>query len=146
MAETCTGRCGTVLLGGLRQMYSKERRAEIPLLEAMEAEVFVLEIDASGLKEGQPAAVTIEARPDRRFAGKIRLVDKLAKPRQDGSPVQYFAVVIELEETVRELMKPGQRVSAVLTLADEDAVVVPRQAVINRGKTKSAAVAVVPTP
>lgn len=116
------------------QMWPGQTVAEIPLLEAMEAEVFVLEIDASGLKEGQPAAVTIEARPDQRFAGKIRLVDKLAKPRQDGSPVQYFAVVVELEKTVAELMKPGQRVSAVLTLADEDAVVVPRQAVINRGE------------
>ncbi len=116
------------------QMWPGQTVAEIPLLDAMEAEVFVLEVDASGLKEGQPASVTIEARPGQVFAGKIRLVDKLAKPRDDGSPVQYFAVVIELEKTDRALMKPGQRVAAILTLADEDALVVPRQAVVNQGE------------
>lgn len=116
------------------QMWPGQAIAEIPLLDAMEAEVFVLEVDASGLKEGQAAAVTIEARPGEVFAGKIRLVDKLAKPRQDGSPVQYFAVVIELEKTDRAIMKPGQRVAAVLTLADEEALVVPRQAVVNQGE------------
>jgi len=117
-----------------QQLWPGQTVAEIPLLDAMEAEVFVLEVDASGLKEGQPAVVTIEARPGQTFAGTIRLVDKLAKPRQDGSPVQYFAVVVELAKTDRELMKPGQRVAAVLTLADEDALVVPRQAVVNRGE------------
>lgn len=116
------------------QFWPGQTLAEIPLLDVMEAEVFVLEVDASGLEPGQPAAVTIEARPGQVWTGKIRLVDKLAKPRQDGSPVQYFAVVIELEKTDRALMKPGQRVAAVLTLADEDALVVPRQAVINQGE------------
>lgn len=116
------------------QMWPGQSVAEIPILDAMEAEVFVLEVDASGLEVGQPAEVTIEARPGQVFPGKIRLVDKLAKPRIGKSPVQYFAVVIELATTDRALMKPGQRVQAVLTLADEDALVVPRQAVINRGE------------
>ena len=116
------------------QMWPAQSVAEIPLLDAMEAEVFVLEVDASGLELGQPAAVTIEARPGQVWKGKIRLVDKLAKPRIGNSPVQYFAVVIELEKTDVTVMKPGQRVQAVLTLADEDALVVPRQAVINKGE------------
>ena len=78
---------------------------------------------------GEPAEVTIEARPGRTWAGTIRLVDKLAKPRLASSPVQYFAVVIDLAETDRAVMKPGQRVQSTLTLADEDALVVPRAAV-----------------
>lgn len=106
--------------------------AEIPLLDAMEAEVFVLEIDGSGLAERQAAALVIEARPERVFPGKIRLVDKLAQPRQPGSPVRYFAVVIELATTDRAVMKPGQRVRAELVLDREDALVVPRQAVVIR--------------
>jgi len=106
--------------------------AEIPLLDAMEAEVFVLEVDGSGLAEQQPAEVVIEARPDRTFTGKVRLVDKLAQPRQPGSPVQYFAVVIALSSTDVAVMKPGQRVRARLVLDQEDALVVPRQAVINK--------------
>lgn len=106
--------------------------AEIPLLDAMEAEVFVLEVEGSGLAEGQPAEIIVEARPDLSFAGKIRLVDKLAQPRQPGSPVQYFAVVVQLDKTESAVMKPGQRVRATLVLDQESALVVPRQAIVNR--------------
>jgi multidrug efflux pump subunit AcrA (membrane-fusion protein) len=105
--------------------------AQIPVLDAMEASVHVLEVDGSGLAEGQPAKVVIEAQPDRVFDGKIRIVDKLAQPRQHGSPVQYFGVVIELAATDRAVMKPGQRVRAELVLDQADALVVPRQAVIS---------------
>ena len=55
--------------------------------------MFVLEVDGSGLAEKQPAELVIEARPDITYKGKIKLVDKLAKPREPGVPVQYFAVV-----------------------------------------------------
>lgn len=106
--------------------------AEIPLLDAMEAEVFVLEVDGTGLAEKQPAEIVIEARPDKTYAGKVRLVEKLAQPRQEGSPVQYFEVVVELDKTDREAMKPGQRVRATIVLDQEDAIVVPRQAVFER--------------
>jgi multidrug efflux pump subunit AcrA (membrane-fusion protein) len=113
-------------------MWPGQKVAEIPLLETMEVEVFVLEIDGSGLAEKQPAEIKIEARPDQVFRGKVRLVDKLAKPRNDGVPVQYFAVVIELDETDPIAMKPGQRVRATITLGEERALVVPRQAVLNK--------------
>jgi RND family efflux transporter MFP subunit len=106
--------------------------AEIPLLDAMEAEVFVLEIDGTGLAEKQPAEIVIEARPDKTYTGKVRLVEKLAQPRQEGSPVQYFEVVVELDKTDRDVMKPGQRVRATIVLDQEDAIVVPRQAVFER--------------
>ena len=114
------------------QLYPGQQVAEIPLLDAMEAEVYVLEVDGSGLAEKQPAGVIVEARPDVVYQGKIRLVDKLAQPRQNGSPVQYFGVTVELDKTDRDVMKPGQRVRAELVLDQEDALVVPRQAVIDR--------------
>jgi multidrug efflux pump subunit AcrA (membrane-fusion protein) len=106
--------------------------AEIPILDEMEASVYVLEVDGSGLAEGQPARLVIEAQPDRVFDGTIRIVDKLAQRRQHGSPVQYFGVTIKLATTDRAVMKPGQRVRATLVLDQEDALVVPRQAVIDR--------------
>ncbi|HSR97301.1 MAG TPA: hypothetical protein VLM79_09640 [Kofleriaceae bacterium] len=113
-------------------MWPGQTIAEIPILETMEASVYVLEVDGSGLAEDQPAQVVVEARPDRVFEGKIRMVDKLAQPRQPGSPVQYFGVVIALARTDREVMKPGQRVRATLVLDQEDALVVPRQAIVER--------------
>jgi RND family efflux transporter MFP subunit len=114
------------------QLWPGQKIAEIPLLDTMEAEVFVLEVDGTGLEKGQKADVTIEARPDITYHGKIKLVDKLAKPRDPGVPVQYFAVVLELDKTEREIMKPGQRVRATLILDQSDALVVPRQAVVNK--------------
>jgi HlyD family secretion protein len=105
---------------------------EIPVLDDMEAQVYVLEVDGSGLAEHQVAELVIEARPDRVYRGTIRIVDKLAQPRQQGSPVQYFGVVIQLDTTDRDAMKPGQRVRATLVLDQQDALVVPREAVINR--------------
>ncbi len=103
--------------------------AEIPLPDKMEAEVFVLEADAGGLEKGLPATVMIEAHPDRTYEAKIRRVDKLAKPRQRGVPIQYFGVVLALDHTDTDVMKPGQRVRGTILFADEEAIVVPRQAV-----------------
>lgn len=117
------------------QMYSGSTIAEIPLLDDMEAELFVLEIDGSGLEVGQPADIVVESRPELAFHGKIRLVDKLAKPRQQRVPVQYFSVVVALDRTSRDVMKPGQRVHARLVLDAEHALVVPRQAVFERAGT-----------
>jgi multidrug efflux pump subunit AcrA (membrane-fusion protein) len=106
--------------------------AQIPVLDEMEANVYVLEVDGSGLAENQRAEVVIEAQPDRKFDGTVRIVDKLARPRQSGSPVQYFGVVIKLATTDRAVMKPGQRVRATLVLEQQEAIAVPRQAVVDR--------------
>jgi hypothetical protein len=46
--------------------------------------------------------------------------------------VQYFAVVVALEKTQRDVLKPGQRVLATLILDQADASVVPRQAVTDK--------------
>jgi HlyD family secretion protein len=114
------------------QMFPGQSLAEIPVLDAMEAEVYVLEVDGSGLVEKQPADVTVEARPDQLWHGKIRVVDKLAQPRDQGSPVNYFGVTIALDKTDKDIMKPGQRVRATLVLDQEDAIVVPRQGVFEK--------------
>jgi HlyD family secretion protein len=107
--------------------------AEIPDLAAMEAEVYVLEADAGGLKAGKPATVVVESAPGVSYSGRIKRVDALAKPRIPGSPVQYFAVTVELPSTDPRVMKPGQRVQATLHLEQSaNALLVPRQAVFER--------------
>ncbi|HEX2252685.1 MAG TPA: efflux RND transporter periplasmic adaptor subunit [Thermoanaerobaculia bacterium] len=107
--------------------------AEIPDLGAMQAVVYVLEADAGGIAVGQSAEVVLEAHPGRTYAAEVKRVDNLAKPRLRGSPVQYFAVTLALDETVPELMKPGQRVRATIQVDDlAEALVVPRQAVFER--------------
>jgi RND family efflux transporter MFP subunit len=111
--------------------------AEIPRLDAMDAEVHVLEADAGGLAVGKPAAVVLEARPGEVHEAKVKSVAALAKPRAGRSPVQYFHVVLELDRTDPAVMKPGQRVVATLVLEEiADAITVPRAALEERDGKK----------
>jgi HlyD family secretion protein len=105
---------------------------DIPVLDEMEAELFVLEADGSGLDAGQAADVVVESTPDTVFHGKVRMVDKLARPREPGVLQQSFAAVVAFDHTDRAVMKPGQRVRGTLVLDRRDAIVVPRQAVVER--------------
>jgi len=89
---------------------------EIPDLNSMKAELFVLEADAAGLAVGQKANVSLESNAALKFSGKITQVDKLARPRFRGVPVQYFGVTVTLDKTDPIVMKPGARVRAVLEI------------------------------
>ena len=114
-------------------VWNGQSLAEIPDLSAMQAEVYVLEADAGGLTPGRPATVSVESAPGVSYPAKIARVDALAKPRIPGSPVQYFAVTLALERTDPKVMKPGQRVQAMLLLDErKSALLVPRQAVFDR--------------
>jgi len=113
-------------------LWPSESFAEVPMVAEMEAEVFVLEADASGLAQGKKAVVIIEAQPHHPLQAEVVRVETVAKRRQRKSPTQYFAVVLGFKTTDPTLMKPGQRVRAKLTLTQEDALVVPRPALFDR--------------
>lgn len=116
------------------EMWRGQEIGEIPALDVMEAEVFVLEADAGGVAEGQEARVVVEANPEVVHPAKVARIEAVAKPRFRGSPVQYFGVTLDFETTDSETMKPGQRVVAKLYLEElEEAIVVPRQAVSQEG-------------
>jgi len=106
---------------------------EIPDLNSMKAEVFVLEADAAGLAVGEKATLSIEGKPGSVITGKISQVDKLARPRFPRVPVQYFGATITLDRTEPSLMKPGARVRAVLDVEDRaGAFSIPRQAIFEK--------------
>ena len=106
---------------------------EIPDLAAMKAEVFVLEADAAGLAIGERANVRLESNPLVAYSGKISQVDKLARPRFRGVPVQYFGVTVLLDKTDSTVMKPGARVRATLEIENRANVFsIPRQAVFEK--------------
>ncbi|MBI2837477.1 MAG: efflux RND transporter periplasmic adaptor subunit [Acidobacteria bacterium] len=113
--------------------------AEIPQSAEMEAEVFVLEADAGGLRTGLESQVTIEAHPGAAFTAVVDKVDQLAKPRIPRVPVQYFAVVLRFARTDTAVMKPGMRVAAELTLEKKGAAIsIPRVAVFDKDGKKVA--------
>jgi HlyD family secretion protein len=106
---------------------------EIPDLRSMKAEVFVLEADAAGLAVGQKASVRLESNPLVAYPGKISQVDKLARPRFRGVPVQYFGVTVLLDRTDPAVMKPGARVRALLEIENRSNVFsIPRQALFEK--------------
>jgi RND family efflux transporter MFP subunit len=106
---------------------------EIPDLNSMKAEVFVLEADAAGLAVGEKATLSVEGKPGSVITGKITQVDKLARPRFPRVPVQYFGATITLDKTDPLMMKPGARVRAVLDVEDrQSAFSIPRQAIFEK--------------
>lgn len=125
------GRRGDVTQVG-DTVWPGQRLAELPQLDNLEAQVYVLEADAAGLEEGLPGVLFLDAHPGPSWPVTIKKVDKLAKPRQRNDSVQYFEVLLSLEATDPSLMKPGQRVHATLSLGGDEALVVPRQAIFER--------------
>jgi hypothetical protein len=110
-----------------------QKIAEIPDLSELEGKVFVLEADAAGLKAGLKALFSIEGRPGEEHAATVSRVDALAKPREQQSPVKYFETTLALDHTNPALMKPGQRVRAVIELETaEGALTVPRGALFEK--------------
>ena len=120
-------------------MWRGQPIGEIPELQSMKAEVFVLEADAAGLAAGQKATVSLEADASRTFSGTVKSVDKVARPRIPRQPVQYFGVTVELARTDPTLMKPGARVRAVLEVESQaNAFAIPRQALFEKEGKKLA--------
>ena len=109
---------------------------ELPALEAMEAEIWVLEADAGGLEEGIEAGVIVESDPGRRYAARVKSVSKLPARRWRQNPAQFFKLKLEfLDATAHDAprLKPGARVRATLVLdAQDEALTVPRSAVFLR--------------
>jgi len=110
---------------------------EIPDLRTMKAEVFVLEADAAGIAVGQHATVALESDPGVTYGAKVSQIDKLARPRIRGVPVQYFGVTLELDRTDPKIMKPGARVRGVLEVENRaNAFSIPRQAIFEKNGKK----------
>jgi multidrug efflux pump subunit AcrA (membrane-fusion protein) len=118
-------------------MWRGQTIGEIPELQSMKAEVFVLEADAAGLAVDQQATVSPEADSDKTFTGKVTSVDKVARPRIPRQPVQYFGVTVHLDRTDPKLMKPGARVRALLEVENQaNAFAIPRQALFEKDGKK----------
>src|SRR5215475_11483177 len=101
--------------------------------DKMEAKCFVLEKDAGELKTDQPVTVTLDPFPGQEFTGKVKSIDNLARPIDQGSPVKYFQIIVTLDKTDPELMKPGVKLKAQIRAGEmKSVIVVPRSAVVKK--------------
>lgn len=120
-----TVRVGDTVWGG-------QKLAELPLVAAMQADVYVLEADAGNVVDQLGAELVVDAHPERSFAAKVKHIDTLAQPRNPEVPVHYFGVQLAIESPDLAHMRVGQRVHGTIFVEQPDAIVVPRQAVFDR--------------
>jgi multidrug efflux pump subunit AcrA (membrane-fusion protein) len=109
-----------------------QQLGELPDLSAMQARVYVLESEAAGLAQGLRAEVTLDAHPERTYAGSVASVQPIANPIEPESPVKYFETILALDETDGDVMRAGSRARAVIFVEERDAVLaVPNQALFH---------------
>lgn len=118
-------------------IWGGEKLGTLPNLDRMEAKLFVLESEASGLKDKLPMSLTIDLEPARNFSGRVIGIDTIAKPLDKESPLKYFEVKASLDITDKSLMKPGVQVKAsILVNRREQVICVPNQALLfEQGKS-----------
>ncbi|MEJ2444300.1 MAG: efflux RND transporter periplasmic adaptor subunit [Exilibacterium sp.] len=115
------------------QMWPGSKLAFIPVLDHLQAKLYVFENEAAGIDVGQQAEIRLDAWPERIFRGKVRARASIAAPRNAQNPTKFFEVSIELETTDAEFMRPGQKVEGVIYVARKNNVLsVPNQAVFKK--------------
>jgi HlyD family secretion protein len=105
--------------------------ASLPDLSVMEAKIYVLESEASGLAEKLSVSLSLDFEPGRTFTGRVVGIDTIAKPLSEQSPLKYFETRVSLDVTEPGLMKPGVQVKAAIFVARlGDVIAVPNQALV----------------
>lgn len=101
--------------------------------DKMEVKCFVLEKDAGELKADQRVTITLDPYPDVEFSGKVKSIDKLARPIDRESPVKYFQTIVSLDKTDAGLMKPGVKMKAQILAGElKSVIVIPRSAAVRK--------------
>lgn len=101
--------------------------------DKMQAKVFVLEKDAGELKPGHPVTISLDPFPGSQFTGRVKSIDKVARPIERGSPVKYFETTVELDKTDPALMRPGVKLESHISAGElKNVIVVPRSAVASK--------------
>lgn len=101
--------------------------------DKMEAKCFVLEKDAGELKTDQAVTVTLDPYPGVDFTGKVKSIEKVARPVDRDSPVKYFQTIVSLNKADAALMKPGVKLKAQIVAGElKSVIVIPRSAAVKR--------------
>jgi HlyD family secretion protein len=103
--------------------------AKLPDLSKMVVEAALSDVDDGRIHVGMRAICTLDAFPKREIAGVVKAVSPVAREADRNSARRFFSVVVDLEETDPEIMRPGLSVKIVV-LANrlDDALLAPRSA------------------
>jgi HlyD family secretion protein len=104
---------------------------ELPDLNTILAEALVPEVDIGKVKIGQHAEVSIDAFPGRSFAGTVKSIGTLVRPKAWDIQNKVLDVQIALEQLDVSVMRPAMSVRVKIeTNAIADCAAVPLKAVL----------------
>jgi len=102
----------------------------LPDLKEMEVLAQVNEVDGPRLSIGQKALVRLDSYPDIEISGLVKNIAQTAIKASWMAKAKVFLVVVSLDKTVTEIMKPGMSAQITLAIGEQTAqLLVPRSAV-----------------
>jgi multidrug efflux pump subunit AcrA (membrane-fusion protein) len=102
----------------------------LPDLKEMEVLAQVNEVDGPRLSIGQKAQVRLDSYPDTEITGSVKNIAQTAIKASWMAKAKVFLVVIALDRTAIEIMKPGMSAQVTLSINEQPALLlVPRAAV-----------------
>lgn len=112
------------------EVWQMRKVLEIPDLSSMEADGRVEEADSGRLAVGQRVTFRLDAHPQVEYVGRLREIGKSVQRRARGAPVKEVQLVIALETTDVERMRPGMRFQGEVEVERAEGVLlVPAEAV-----------------
>ncbi len=106
---------------------------QIPDLERMLGEGMVAEADAGRLEAGQRVTLRLDAYPDRRYSATVGKIRRSVQRKSRRNPQKVVRLVVELEDTDTERMRPGMRFRGEIEIERvKGTLVVPQDAVLSR--------------
>jgi multidrug resistance efflux pump len=102
----------------------------LPDLKDMEVLAQVNEVDGPRLSLGQKAVIRLDSYPDTQITGSVKEIAQTAIKASWMAKAKIFRVVIALDKTAEETMKPGMSAQITVEIGQQPAqLLVPRAAV-----------------
>jgi multidrug efflux pump subunit AcrA (membrane-fusion protein) len=94
----------------------------------MRVEAFLSDVDDGRIRVGHRAVCTMDAYPDLEFPGEVTEIAPVAQEASPRSMRRFFRVVVPLERTDPDRMRPGMSVKVEVEAARvPDALLAPRE-------------------
>jgi multidrug efflux pump subunit AcrA (membrane-fusion protein) len=101
----------------------------IPDLSEMLVDTRMSDVDDGKVTPGMTVVCTLDAYPERQIPGFVRSITPVAQWLNMRSEQRFFRIMVDLEETDPEIMRPGMSVKVeVVTAVRDDELLVPRRA------------------
>jgi multidrug resistance efflux pump len=114
---------GDVVWGGLPLV-------RLPDLREMEVMAQVNEVDGPKISTGQRGRIVLDSFPDKEISGTVREISQTAVKADRMAKTRIFVVIVSLDRTLTEIMKPGMSAQVSVTVEESGTeLLVPRSAV-----------------